>query len=97
MSETNHINQTPSDNPNSPFKALVSEEKLPLRIRDEVVGTMEIITLFGNIVQLFTTNFGNAVISMLADSTQSPDDDNFSTALAAKSPIPLNDNTSSLT
>ena len=88
MPETDNNNQE-----SSPFKAIVSEEKLPLRIRDEVVGTMEIITLFGNIVQLFTSNFGNIVVAMLSNT----EINEAKTTLKDNTSYSLNDNTSSLT
>lgn len=79
----------------NPFKAIAPDAKLPLRVRNEVVGTMEIVSLFGNILQLFTSNFGNTLVSMVGHQDDD-NEDNMRVALDTKNPIPLNDNSSTL-
>ncbi len=78
----------------NPFKVIVSEAKMPLHVRNEVVGTMEIVSLFGNILQLFTSNFGSTLISMLGH--QDDNENDTLVMLDIKEPIPLNDNSSTL-
>lgn len=94
MTEKNNTYQNHSEELN-PFKAIASEENLPLRVRNEIVGTMEVVSLFGNILQLFTSNFGNTLVSMLSNEDDN-EEDNMLVAFDTKNPIPLNDNSSTL-